>query len=261
MSAHISSIAVRPAWRKWASHTVRPWVKRLYGRLAPVLPPALRTRWKHQRELGFWNAQLAQGQNDEQADLYYRKLMLAVAGEADDTFLAGKIVADFGCGPRGSLNWALSAAQRIGIDVLADAYAPLGIRQHRMTYVCSSEAVIPLPSNYVDVLWTVNALDHVSNLRVMCRELLRILAPGGTFIASLNLDEPPSLCEPQRLDERTIRALLLAELHVDSYRIAPQGPPENIFAHFSDGTAAPSAPSSGPRYLWLRATKPAQAAR
>ena len=229
--------------------------------MAPVLPHAWRTRWKHQRELGFWNAQLAHGQDNAQADLYYRQLMLAVADEPDDSFLAGKIVADFGCGPRGSLNWASSAAQRIGIDVLADAYAPLGIRQHRMTYVCSSEAVIPLPSNYVDVLWTVNALDHVSNLRVMCRELLRILAPGGTFIASLNLDEPPSLCEPQRLDERTIRGLLLDHLHVDSYRIAPQGPPENIFAHFSAGPAAHSAPSSGPRYLWLRATKPPHAGR
>ena len=46
--------------------------------------------------------------------------MLAMAEEPTADFLAGKIVAAFGCGPRGSLVWAPNALLRIGIDVLAD---------------------------------------------------------------------------------------------------------------------------------------------
>ena len=58
-----------------------------------------------------------------------------------------------------------------------------------MCYVRSTEKTIPLPSNYVDVLFTLNAIDHVARFEVMCKEILRILAPGGDFFASFNLDD------------------------------------------------------------------------
>jgi hypothetical protein len=53
---------------------------------------------------------------------FYADLMLSISDEKDDGFLQGKVVADFGCGPRGSLIWAKSASIRIGIDVLAQRY-------------------------------------------------------------------------------------------------------------------------------------------
>jgi len=42
------------------------------------------------------------------ANARYERLMLAMAEEPDDTFLKGKIVTDFGCGPIGSLTWVKS---------------------------------------------------------------------------------------------------------------------------------------------------------
>jgi SAM-dependent methyltransferase len=233
-------------------------------RMRFLVPRSLRTRakvilgfwlpgaFKYKKELDFWDTcykeEGAQFENE-----YYRKRMLGMAGEPDDSFLSGRIVADFGCGPRGSLWWATSARLRIGIDVLTEEYSKFNIRAHDMVYVSCSEWKIPLPSNYVDVLFTLNAMDHVSHFAVMCRELLRILSPGGLLIGSFNLDEAPTLSEPQRLTEKTIQKHLLKHLHVESYRIAAPGEPDSLYLHFFDGSASPTA---GPRFLWIRARKP-----
>ena len=71
-------------------------------------------------DLGFhyinWQNEWAAGRfrND-----YYEQTMLMLAHEPDGEFIRNKIVADFGCGPQGSLCWAKMARARIGIDVLA----------------------------------------------------------------------------------------------------------------------------------------------
>jgi ubiquinone/menaquinone biosynthesis C-methylase UbiE len=70
------------------------------------------------------------------------------------------------------------ARARIGIDVLADSYSQFGIHNHNMIYVASDERRIPLPSNYVDVMFTMNAMDYVSNFSVMAAEIVRVIAPG-----------------------------------------------------------------------------------
>src|SRR5665647_907150 len=100
-------------------------------------------------ELSFWRSRLKLDKG-KFYNLHYEKLMLAMAEESSDDFLKGKIVADFGCGPRGSLVWARSALLRIGIDVLADRYADEfteNITSHGMIYLKSTEYVIPLPSD------------------------------------------------------------------------------------------------------------------
>lgn len=171
--------------------------------------------------------------------------------------LAGKIVADFGCGPQGSLCWAGSARLRIGIDILANSYMEFGIASHDVCYVCSTEKRIPLPSGYVDVLYTMNALDHVADLDSICAELLRILAPGGVLIGSFNLGEPPSITEPQTLTEDALQAGLFRHLDVVSYRVAAPGSQDQVYRHFFDGS---SPPESGVRFLWVRARKPPSAA-
>jgi ubiquinone/menaquinone biosynthesis C-methylase UbiE len=183
---------------------------------------------------------------------HYKRNMLAMAEEKDQSFLKGRIVADFGCGPRGSLCWATEAKARIGIDVLVKAYERLGISEHNMDYVCSTETEIPLPSNYVDVLFTLNALDHVDNFPAICKEILRVLAPGGILIASLNLDEEASVTEPQVLTEDLIDLHLLQHLKVKSYRIRPKGKDANPYEYFfTEATFS----QKGSRILWLRASK------
>lgn len=185
---------------------------------------------------------------------HYRKLMLAMADEADDSFMSGKIVADFGCGPRGSLIWIESAKKRIGIDVLADKYVKrFKLLDQPMTYVQSTENSIPLPNNYVDVIFTINAMDHVDSFEMMCKELIRILKSGGYFIGSFNLEEPATETEPQTLTEGIVKNHLLNHLRIESYRIANKGLGGNTYSNFF----IPHQPNlSGPRYLWIKAKKP-----
>lgn len=209
---------------------------------------------KKSSEMAFWRNRL----NIDSGvfkNSHYQRLMLGIAQEPDDTFLRGKIVADFGCGPRGSLVWTTSPSLRIGIDVLADKYADEfkdNIISHNMIYLKSTEDVIPLPSNFVDVLFTLNALDHVDSFPNMCSEIIRILKPGGEFIGSFNLDELPTPTEPQKLDEESIHQYLLNKLNVESYRITNQRKDEGYEAFFHGNL---SYEKGKPGYLWVRAQK------
>jgi len=206
---------------------------------------------KHTSEFYYWHTQL---KNDGGTfhNKWYRNLMLQIACEKEEDFVTDKVIADFGCGPRGSLCWAENAKDRIGIDILTDKYRLLGIDSQNMRYVTASEMSIPLPSNSVDILFSINALDHVDNFDVICFELARILKPGGELIGSFNLDEKPSVCEPQTLTEEMLKLSLLHNFDILSYRMAKHGPKKHGYKHFGDGSESPT---TGPRYLWLRARK------
>jgi SAM-dependent methyltransferase len=228
----------------------------VYYRIYEELPkPIDRTKIKKDHELNFWmNFWQNSGRNFENAK--YKKIMLAMADQQDDSFLKGKIVADFGCGPRGTLAWAKSARLRIGIDVLSDKYADSfkeSIIKHDMIYVKSTEKVIPIPGDFVDVVFTLNAMDHVDNFRLMCQEINRILKPGGEFMGSFNLEEPATLCEPQCLNEELINQELLKHMQTLSYRIALHGPERDNYKNFFENNLNHE---GGQRaLLWVRARK------
>lgn len=78
-----------------------------------------------------------------------------------------------------------------------------------MIYVTSTEHLIPMPDCIVDVMYSVNSLDHTANLRAMCSEILRVMKPNAELIASFNLHEPPTAAEPQVLTEELLDELLL----------------------------------------------------
>jgi SAM-dependent methyltransferase len=220
---------------------------------------------KFSRELNWWRNrfEIDGGFNNS----HFQKLFLLMAGETNGEFLRDKVVADFGCGPRGSLCWAKSASLRIGIDVLADRYADIftsNIISHGMIYLKCTEKVIPLPSDFVDIIFTLNAIDHVDNLPAMCSEIIRVLKAGGNFIGGFNLEEPPSVFEPQMLNEAIIKKYLLDFLEIQSYRITKPGPgpfetvsleqsDENLYAPFLNENLSYESGEKG--LLWVRAKK------
>ena len=210
---------------------------------------------KYKSELGFWKSRHEIDHGIFRND-HYKKIMLAMAQETDEGFLRGKIVADFGCGPRGSLRWIQGAMLKIGVDVLADAYADHfkeNVISHEMIYVKSTEKVIPIPSNFVDVLFTLNAMDHTKDFGCMCQEVIRILKPGGSLIGSFNLEEPATPCEPLTLTEKIVQSNLLDFLEVKSYRLSAQGPESNQYGAFFEGKLGYT---KGQRaYLWVTAKK------
>lgn len=180
--------------------SLRPFVKGFLARMGFQ-------SYKYSEELNYWRQRFVDGEwilRD-----YYEERLLALAREDSQDFLESKIVADFGCGPRGSLTWASKARCRIGIDVLSTAYSEFDIDSQNMTYVVSTEKWIPLPTNYVDVMFTMNALDHSSYLKPICREIVRIVKPGGELIASFNLHEQGTFSEPQTLSEELLQRVLL----------------------------------------------------
>jgi SAM-dependent methyltransferase len=210
---------------------------------------------KQSSELNFWKHEYSIN-NNSFYNKQYRKLMLAIAGENDESFIKGKVVADFGCGPCGSLVWAESAVVRIGIDVLVDQYSHCfpSILSHGMIYLKSTEETIPLPSKFVDVMFSLNAIDHVNNLPVMCQEIIRVIKPGGVFCCSFNLEEPATIFEPQRLTEQIIKDNLLDFLDIKSYRTTIPGPKDDPYKPFFDGDLKYSKGQHG--FLWVKAQKP-----
>jgi len=211
---------------------------------------------KYESELQYWiNCFAKEGGRFNNG--HYADRCLRMAEEQDDAFLKGKIVADFGCGPRGSLAWTTAPALRIGIDVLATAYlncfGPCML-EHGMVYVTSTESIIPLPSSSVDVLFTLNAMDHVNSLSAMASEVLRVLKTDGLFIGSFNLHEPATPCEPQTLTETLLRKELLRHLHVASYRLALMHP-KSPYKFMIENRLATTCDPNEKYVLWVKGTK------
>lgn len=158
---------------------------------------------KSRAELEYWKMKISEEEilrND-----HYQRILLCMAEREDDSFMQGKIVADFGCGPRGSLAWTNSPAAKIGIDVLALEYVKTAsIRNHEMIYLTCTEMDIPISDNVVDYVFTLNAFDRVSNPEKMIYEIARVLKDTGEFIASFDLHQQEEEGQPQ-----CIRKILL----------------------------------------------------
>ncbi|MFO8144739.1 MAG: class I SAM-dependent methyltransferase [Candidatus Syntrophosphaera sp.] len=183
--------------------------------------------------------------------------MLSIADERDDGFLKGRVVADFGCGPRGSLIWAKKALMRIGIDVLVPRYVdefPTEYTKHEMLYVTSTEKAIPIPDAFCDVIYSVNSLDHVKNLVPMCSELRRVLKPGGDLIGSFNLNHPPDRAEPQKISENLIKKLLFRDYQIKHWWLSAPGSQGDHYKPLLSRKFLPV--GKGESYLWARAVKP-----
>jgi ubiquinone/menaquinone biosynthesis C-methylase UbiE len=117
----------------------------------------------------------------------------------DLTDYSDQKILDLGCGPRGSLEWASSTLERVGLDPLTKNYRTLGISSHEMTYVKGYAEEIPFDKDYFDVISSFNNLDHVNNLEKTCSEITRVLKPGGLFLLIAEIHKKPQITEPQTL--------------------------------------------------------------
>lgn len=152
---------------------------------------------KHRAELGFWRERAREAPLESGGD-WYRWAFTEAFG-IDPGFYAGKRVLDVGCGPRGTLEWADTAAERVGVDPLADAYRDLHARPHAMTYVAAGAEALPFPDGHFDVVGCFNALDHVDDLQAATGELGRVAAPGATLLLVVDIGHEPTAMEPHRL--------------------------------------------------------------
>ena len=148
---------------------------------------------KGDHELAYWKGRKADEgtlSNDHYAAFYTSHFGLS----AED--YAGKKVLDIGCGPRGSLEWADMATERIGLDPLAEQYKALGADAHKMRYVASGSETIPFADGHFDVLCSFNSLDHVDDLDKTIAEIKRVVKGGGLLLLLTDVNHDPTPAEP-----------------------------------------------------------------
>jgi ubiquinone/menaquinone biosynthesis C-methylase UbiE len=164
--------------------------RRIIGRLPAKLFP---TWYKERHELSFWRKRY-----DEEGKLSHDHYpwFYTTYFDLEPSFYKGKRILDIGCGPRGSLEWADMAAERVGLDPLVPKYMKLGAKKHKMTYVAAPSAKIPFPDGHFDVVCSFNSLDHVANFEHTLSEIRRVTHPGGLFLLITEVAHPPSATEP-----------------------------------------------------------------
>ncbi|MCH2465539.1 MAG: methyltransferase domain-containing protein, partial [Gemmatimonadetes bacterium] len=91
---------------------------------------------------------------------------------------AGLHVLDIGCGPRGSLDWAENAAERIGLDPLADDYRKLRPEGYQMEMIASGSESIPFADGNYDIVASFHSRDLGDDLDETTPEIKRVVRPG-----------------------------------------------------------------------------------
>lgn len=220
-----------------------------------IPPEKIRKSWnKSQAELEYWKIKISEEKTLKNS--HYKKILLCMAERENDSFMQGKIVADFGCGPRGSLAWTNTPAAKIGIDVLALEYIKTAdIEDHGMIYLTSTETDIPISDNIIDYMFTLNAFDRVSNPERMICEIARVLKDTGEFIASFDLHQPEEEGQPQWYTENIIDNLLKDKFYVISRRLSYSTGWKEPYNDMFDKKYETKLNPDRQGYLWIRAKK------
>jgi SAM-dependent methyltransferase len=99
--------------------------------------------------------------------------------------LRSKTVLELGCSSGYILHSFLEKEPftAIGADISADVLAQ-GRAQYgdRIRFVQTTPTSIPVDDDSVDVIYTVDTVEHLSNPEAIFRDVHRILKPGGTFL-------------------------------------------------------------------------------
>jgi SAM-dependent methyltransferase len=174
-------------WKPWRK--LRKHLRHVRARMSPL-------RNKRAAELRYWKCKRAE--TGHLANEFYEWLYTTYFG-LPRNFYADKRVLDIGCGPRGSLEWADMARERVGVDPMADQYRELGTDAHAMRYVTAGAERIPLPDQHFEVVAAFNSLDHVEDVDRAIREIKRLTTPSGLFLLIVEVNHPPTNTEPLTL--------------------------------------------------------------
>ena len=99
-------------------------------------------------------------------------------------------VIEVGSGAHG-LIFFFGEEYRVGLDPLAWHYSTLFPNWQRKVPTVTAEGEnLPFPNNSFDVVLCDNVVDHAESPENICRELARILAPGGVLYFTVNIHHP-----------------------------------------------------------------------
>jgi len=99
---------------------------------------------------------------------------------------AGDRVVDIGSGP----GVAARAAARLGAEVVAVDPSAMMLRVGRVAnrapglrYEIGAAGSVPVPDGWATVVWSLATVHHWPDVDAGLREVVRVLAPGGRFVA------------------------------------------------------------------------------
>lgn len=168
---------------------------------------------KHEGELKFWRTRFELEKSFDSCTKAMLNKYTDVLGIGPNEFCNAKVI-DIGCGPRGTLH-EFQADIKIGLDPLSDIYMAEFRMNHDMLYLKAYSEDIPLPSNYMDYVLSVNSLDHVDDVDKTLKEIHRILKPTGVFYACINLAHGSLVTEPHMFTKESIISQLSALFRVN----------------------------------------------
>jgi len=143
--------------------------------------------------------------------------------------IAGKKVLDIGCGIGGIdllLADTYGAQQVLGIDIgapniaLAKARAARRGLADRVRYETVDGGTLPVADASFDIVFSKDAMIHITDKEALFRDVYRVLRPGGVFVASdwLRVDDgPPSIAMQNYI---ALEGLSFAMASPDRYRRA-----------------------------------------
>lgn len=203
---------------------------------AALMPVRMQTRLKEWAELNYWQ-RMHRASEGRFANAHFEGPFTTLF-DLDRSHFEGKRMLDIGCGPRGSLEWADMAAERVGADPLASRYLELNGGAHAMRYVEAHAEALPFEDASFDVVSSFNALDHVEDSDRAVAEAQRVLAPGGDLLLIVEIDHPRTVTEPQTLREDVLDGFDACKLL--SRRVVAIRPDHDIYASIKDGRARAS---------------------
>ena len=130
-----------------------------------------------QKDLDFWKKKI-KGEGGKLKNSWYQKLFTSQF-TIPLGFYTDKKVLDIGSGPRGTLEWADKAQERIGLDRYAEGYAELGTDEQKMEYVSATAESIPFDDNYFEIISAFNTIEYINEPQIVFQEIKRVLKPGG----------------------------------------------------------------------------------
>ena len=141
---------------------------------------------------------------------------------------AESVLLDVGCGRGGPGLWiaAATGAALVGVDISSEALARAARRarslglEDRATFLLGEFATIPVRDASASALMSIDALLFAPDKALALREIFRVLAPGGRFVATTwDYHTQPAGRPPQVADHRPL--LIEAGFDVLAYDETP----------------------------------------
>jgi SAM-dependent methyltransferase len=178
--------------------TIKEYVKWFNGEIELYKEPSPKKSQKIKAYLVGDSAVLTWGK------LHQEKKYLQDLQLKQDAF-KGKKLLDIGSGPHPSA-LCFKGAQLYCLDPLLPQYLEIGFPIHyyeKAKFVCGKSESIPFPDNFFDAIISVNAIDHVDDIKKTAMEIQRVLKKNGKIRMHIHYHKRTQ-AEPIELNDKKI---------------------------------------------------------